>query len=55
VYLTNDVFLYRVVGLTGSGVNDVIELEDCYGLDVVRVPLRDLRAHRLRPVIPDVS
>ncbi len=50
VYLTDEVFLYRVVGLVGSRVREIVELEDCYGLDVVRVPLRDLDA--LRAVTP---
>jgi hypothetical protein len=48
VYLTNEVFLYRVVGV-GAGT---IELEDCYRLDSVRVALDDVRARRLRVVIP---
>jgi hypothetical protein len=34
VYLTDEVFLYRVV----SGADETVELEDCYWLDVVRVP-----------------
>ena len=46
LYLTDEVFLYRVVG----GVDETVELEDCYGLDVVRVPVSDLRARRLRVV-----
>ena len=28
------------------------EVEDCYGLDVVRVPMGDLLARRLRVVTP---
>lgn len=52
VYLTNEVFLYRVVGLVGSGVDEMVELEDCYRLDVVRVPVRNLRECRLRVVTP---
>ena len=51
VYLTNGVFLYRVVGLV-DGVPELVELEDCYWLDVVPVPVRDLRARRLRVVTP---
>ena len=50
VYLTDEVFLYRVVGLVASGVERVVELEDCYGLDVVRVPVRALRRRGLRVV-----
>ena len=52
VYLTDEVFLYRVVGLAANGVGQMVELEDCYRLDVVRVPVRDLRARRLRAVTP---
>lgn len=51
-YLTNEVFLYRVVGLVASGVDELVELEDCYGLEVVRVPVRELRERRLRLVTP---
>jgi hypothetical protein len=48
VYLTDEVFLYRVVGEPV----DVVELEDCYGLDIVRVPADELDARRLRIVTP---
>jgi hypothetical protein len=52
VYLTNGVFLYRVVR-PGEGEPDaIVELEDCYGLDVVRVPVTQLSARRLRVVTP---
>ena len=53
MYLTDEVFLYRVVGPAATSVDEIVELEDCYGLDVVRVPLRDLRPRRLRPVTPE--
>ena len=52
VYLTNEVFLYRVVGLVASQAGEMLELEDCYGLDVVRVPVTSLRARQLRVVTP---
>jgi hypothetical protein len=55
VYLTNESFLYRIAGFVAAGdeePEDVVELEDCYGLDVVRVPVRELRERRLRIVIP---
>ena len=48
-YLTDEVFLYRVVGFAAGGM---VELEDCYWLDVVRVPVRGLRARGLRVVTP---
>jgi hypothetical protein len=52
VYLTDGVFLYRIARLVASGTGDMIELEDCYGLDVVRVPVSGLRARGLRVVTP---
>ena len=52
VYLTNEVFLYRVVGVAASGADVIVELEDCYLLDVVRVSARELRECRLRVVTP---
>lgn len=52
-YLTDGVFLYRVVGSLANAVDEVVELEDCYGLDVVPVPLSALRSRRFRVVTPD--
>jgi hypothetical protein len=51
-YLTDGVFLYRVTGFGGRGVDETVELEDCYLLDVVEVSMKDLRARRLRAVTP---
>jgi hypothetical protein len=53
VYLTNEVFLYRVLDVVASEAGDMVELEDCYWLDVVRVPVDDLLARQLRVVTPD--
>lgn len=51
LYLTNEVFLYRVVGTAMSEIGEeVIELEDCYSLDVACVPIHDFRARKLRIV-----
>jgi hypothetical protein len=50
MYLTDEVYLYRVVGLVAGGQDGVVELEDCYWLDVVRVPAKDLRERHLRVV-----
>jgi len=50
IYLTNEVFLYRVAGVDASGADEMLELEDCYLLDVVRVPARAVRERRLRVV-----
>jgi hypothetical protein len=55
VYLTDEVFLYRVLGVVASADGEVVELEDCMYLDVVRVPLADVRARRLRVVTPTTS
>jgi hypothetical protein len=52
VYLTDEVFLFRVVGYVASELGDVVELEDCYWLDVVRVPVDVLRRRGLRFVAP---
>ncbi len=53
-YLTNGAFLYRVVGLVSGTGDTVVELEDCYGLDVVRVSVKDLDARGLRVVTPSL-
>jgi hypothetical protein len=52
VYLTDEIFLYRFIGSVGFGAALTIELEDCFGLDVVRVSADALRARRLRVVTP---
>jgi hypothetical protein len=51
-YLTDEVFLYRLVESVAVAQEDVVKLEDCYLLDVVHVPMSDLRARRLRVVTP---
>lgn len=50
LYLTNEVFLYRVVGLASSEMGAMVELEDCYSLEVARVPIADFHACPLRVV-----
>jgi len=52
VYLTDEVFLYRVVDVLVTDIGEMAEVEDCYGLDIVRVPMCDLLARRLRVVTP---
>ena len=51
LYLTDEVFLYRVV-CRESGAEDLVELEDCYLLDVARLAQSDLYSRRLRVVTP---
>jgi len=50
LYVTNEVFLYRVVGIAASDMGEMVELEDCYSLDVVRIPVGHFHARRLRVV-----
>ena len=50
LYLTNEVCLYRVVGIAPSQTGEMVELEDCYLLDVARVPIKNFLARRLRVV-----
>ena len=52
VYLTDEVFLYRVVDRVLTAAGEMLELEDCYWLDAVRVPASDVAARRLRVVTP---
>ena len=52
VYLTDGVFLYRVDDVLVTRAGEMADLEDCYWLDIVRVPVNDLRARRLRVVTP---
>ena len=52
LYLTDEAFLYRVAGLITRGTDAIVEIEDCYWLDVVEVPIGDFRARRLRVVTP---
>ena len=52
LYVTNEAFLYRIVGVTSDGAGELVEVEDCYSLDVVLVPIERFRARRLRVVTP---
>ena len=52
VYVTDGVFLYRIVRVVAGAAADMVELEDCFLLDIVRIPLADLRARRLRVITP---
>jgi hypothetical protein len=50
MYLADGVFLYRVTGFVANGMESTVEVEDCYGLDVVKVSISDLMARPLRVV-----
>jgi hypothetical protein len=52
VYLTDEVFLYRVDSVLRAGAGEMVDIEDCYWLDVVRVSVKDLGARGLRVVTP---
>lgn len=52
VYLTDEVFLYRLISGSCLPRDGSVELEDCFQLDVVRVPLQELRQRSLRVVMP---
>ena len=51
-YLTDGVNLYRFVGEIPSGLGEMVGLENCRSLDVMLLPIGELRAWRLRTVIP---
>jgi hypothetical protein len=51
-YLTDEIFLYRVHDVLVTSAGKMVDVEDCYWLDVVRVPANALRARRLRVVTP---
>ncbi|MFL5830977.1 MAG: hypothetical protein ACJ76X_13765 [Solirubrobacteraceae bacterium] len=52
MYLTDETFLYRVIGLTAGANGGTVELEDCYRLEVVEINVRGLQARGLRAVTP---
>ncbi len=51
-YLTDGVNLYRFVGEIRGGIEHLIALEDCWTLEVLLLTIDDLRASRLRTVVP---
>ena len=55
VYLTNGIFLYRVAGVLADVEDGLVELEDCYRLDVVHVPITELVQRCMRLVTPAVN
>ncbi len=52
LYLTDEAFLFRVVGVADTDAGEMVELEDCYGLDIVQVPINGPRLLGLRVVLP---
>lgn len=51
-YLTDGVNLYRFLGAMASGMGEMVGLENCRSLDVMLVPIGELRARRMRTVVP---
>ncbi|HEX8975456.1 MAG TPA: hypothetical protein VF781_02995 [Solirubrobacteraceae bacterium] len=51
-YLTDGRNLYRYLGAMTSGMGLLIGFEDCRSLEVMLLPLGELRVRRLRAVIP---
>lgn len=51
-YLTDGVDLYRCLGAMAGGMGEMIGLENCRSLDVVLLPIGELRARQLRAVTP---
>ncbi len=52
LYLTDELFLFRVLGVLDTDAGEMVELEDSFGLDVVLVPIADPRLLGLRVVMP---
>ena len=52
MYLTDEIFLYRVVKTVATSHGYFVLLEDCYGSDVARVPMDVLLERGLRVVTP---
>jgi len=55
LYLTNGVFLHRVVRVEAGEAGETVDLEDCYRLDVVCVPVCDLHRRELRVITPSLG
>jgi hypothetical protein len=51
-YLTDGVDLYRSLGAITHGPSQIVGLENCRSLDVVLLPIGELRTRGLRAVIP---
>lgn len=51
-YLTDGVDLYRSLGVITRGSSKLVGLENCRSLDVVLLPIDELRTRGLRAVIP---
>jgi len=51
-YLTDGINLYRHLGAMPSGMSQMVGLENGRTLDVMLLPIGELHARRLRPVMP---
>jgi hypothetical protein len=50
-YVTDGVELYRLLGAVARGACEMVGLENCRSLEIILVPIADLRLGRLRSVI----
>lgn len=50
--MTNEFFRYRVISVATSDAGYMVEFENCFLLDVARVPIDDFKARRLRALTP---
>ena len=51
-YLTDGVNLYRSLGILAGAMGQMVGLENCRSLDVMLLPIGELRSRGLRAVIP---
>ena len=54
-YLTDGTKLYRSLGAIAGGMGQMIGLENCRSLDVIIVPIGEVRPGELRAVTPRES
>jgi hypothetical protein len=45
-------YLYRVLRVVAAAAGETVHLWDCFVLDIVRVPLGEVRTRRLRVITP---
>jgi hypothetical protein len=51
-YLTDGVDLFRSLGAIAGGMGQMVGLENCRSLDVMLLPIGEVRARGLRAVVP---
>ncbi len=51
-YLTDGVDLFRSLGAVAGGMGQMVGLENCRSLDVMLLPIGEVRTRGLRAVVP---